>query len=96
MTDEPKMEQLPEAEETPWQMFDSRQIHSSRRMDDGTVQVRFKDKKTGGYSAEYHYTGIPEDLYEAFRTADSVGEFFSAHIKPNKDFAYRKQPPPEE
>jgi hypothetical protein len=79
-------------EETPWETVDSRQIHSIRREPNGTVGIRFKDRKTGGVQAEYHYDNVSEELYEKMRAADSIGRFFDQHIKKNpKDYPYRKQ-----
>ena len=89
MPEDRNLDPTPE-EDTPWEMFDSKNIHSARRTPDGTVSIRFKDKKTGQITGEYAYAGIPEELYEKMRVADSVGEFFHANIKLNPQFKVTK------
>lgn len=39
--------------------------------------------------AEYHYFGVPEDVWESFYDSTSLGRYFNSHIKGN--YAYRKQ-----
>lgn len=39
--------------------------------------------------AEYHYFGVPEDVWESFYDSASLGRYFNAHIKGN--YAYRKK-----
>lgn len=88
----PDAEKEPEpVEETPYELVDSSQIHSIRREPSGTVGIRFKDRKTGGFSSEYHYDNVSEETYEAMRSADSVGKFFGENIKNNpKAYPFRK------
>lgn len=76
-----------------WENTESSQIHSiGRDPETGTVGIRFKDRKTGGVQAEYHYDNVPEEMFEKLRVADSVGRFFEQNIKKNpKDYPYRKQ-----
>lgn len=86
----PEADKEPE-QEPEFENFESKNIHSARRLNDGTVQIRFKNRKTGGVQAEYHYDGISEDTFEAMRSADSVGEFFEQNIKSNpKAYPFRK------
>lgn len=39
--------------------------------------------------AEYHYFGVPEDVWESFYDSVSLGRYFNANIKGN--YAYKKQ-----
>lgn len=39
--------------------------------------------------AEYHYFGVPEDVWESFYDSASLGRYFNANIKGN--YAYQKQ-----
>lgn len=32
-------------------------------------------------SGEYHYHGVPRDVYEGFMTAPSVGSYFDMYVK---------------
>lgn len=40
-----------------------------------TLAVRFHN------GTEYHYFGVPQDVFEAMRSAPSVGRFFDQNIK---------------
>jgi hypothetical protein len=40
-----------------------------------TLGVRFLN------GTEYHYFGVPQDVFEAMRSAPSVGRFFDQNIK---------------
>lgn len=56
-----------------------------------TLAVRFRAKAGYAVGPLYHYGNVDAVLYEAFRTADSIGSFFYANIKPNADeFPYAK------
>jgi hypothetical protein len=44
-----------------------------------TLAVRFTAKV--GPGALYHYTNVPPGVFEALRTADSVGAYHAANIK---------------
>lgn len=46
-----------------------------------TLQIDFP-RKSGGVS-RYQYSGVSPELFEQFRTAESIGSFFYKHIKPN-------------
>lgn len=47
--------------------------------DAGELFVKFRD---GG---NYVYSVVPEDVYDAFLAADSMGAFLNREIKPNYD-----------
>jgi hypothetical protein len=40
-----------------------------------TLGVRFLN------GSEYHYFGVPRDVYDALRGASSVGTYFNANVK---------------
>ena len=79
---------------------ESSQIHSiGYDAASETLAIRFKDRKTGGPQALYHYSNFTPENWEAFRTAESFGSHFGKYIKPNKErFPYvciEKMPAPE-
>jgi hypothetical protein len=45
-----------------------------------TLQIDFP-RKSGGVS-RYQYSGVSPELFEAFKSAESIGSFFYKHIKP--------------
>lgn len=59
-----------------------------------TLAVQFHPRLQDEGASVYHYQNITEDMWEDFRKADSVGSFFSKHIRPNNDrFPYTKIEP---
>ena len=46
-----------------------------------TLAIQFKS----GKAPVYHYANVDAELFEQFRTADSIGSFFYKHIKPATD-----------
>ena len=58
---------------------ESSNVHAIAHMDN-VLHVKFKN---GGH---YAYTGVSLALFEKMRSADSVGKFLNAHIKPNYPF----------
>lgn len=59
--------------------------------DSRTLAIRFwkgrGDSKTIGDT--YHYPGVPQDIYDALKDADSVGKYFHRHIR--NEFQGEKQ-----
>jgi hypothetical protein len=45
-----------------------------------TLEIEFK------HGALYRYLNVPNDVFQAFRTADSKGTFFNARIKDSYAF----------
>jgi hypothetical protein len=41
----------------------------------GVLAVRFNS------GTEYHYYGVPRDVYEGFFSAPSVGQYFNVYVK---------------
>lgn len=57
--------------------------------DTKTLAVQFPGRgATPG--AVYHYSDVPQETFNAFKSAESIGKYFGAHIKGK--FAYEKQP----
>jgi hypothetical protein len=57
-----------------------------------TLVIQFRSKREaprgGAVNAPgsiYHYANVGADLFEKFRTAESVGSFFYKNIKPHAD-----------
>ncbi len=48
-----------------------------------TLGVRFLDGR------EYHYFGVPEDIFVGLQSASSVGSYFNQYVK-NAGYAYSK------
>jgi hypothetical protein len=46
-----------------------------------TLAIQFKS----GKAPVYHYANVGADLFEKFRSAESVGSFFYKEIKPHTD-----------
>jgi hypothetical protein len=46
-----------------------------------TLQVAFKDSKTGAISGIYDYAGVPATVHMDLMTADSQGKYLAAHVK---------------
>jgi KTSC domain len=42
-----------------------------------TLEVEFK-----GSGAVYQYAGVPQDIYDSFIKAESVGRYFQTYIRP--------------
>ncbi|MBN3744648.1 KTSC domain-containing protein [Burkholderia sp. Se-20373] len=62
---------------------ESSQIHSiGYDAESETLAVRFKDRRTGGPTSLYHYTGFTQANFDALKGADSIGSHFYKHIKP--------------
>jgi hypothetical protein len=40
-----------------------------------TLGVRYLD------GSEYHYFGVPEDVFEGLRSASSIGSYFNQYVK---------------
>ena len=40
-----------------------------------TLGVRYLD------GSEYHYFGVPEDIFEGLRSASSIGSYFNQYVK---------------
>jgi len=58
---------------------ESSQIHSiGYDKERQTFEVVYKN------GAKYHYYNVSEELWEKAQTAESVGKFCSAHIKPHE------------
>lgn len=72
----------------------SSQIHSiGYDPETQTLAIRF----TRGYGEKrgpgslYHYANVPQEAFDAFRNAESLGKHFGAHIKPHADkYPYTK------
>lgn len=47
----------------------------------GTINVRFRDRRTGGPSSLYEYPGQSQENFDSLVAADSVGRYFAAHLK---------------
>jgi hypothetical protein len=48
-----------------------------------TLGVRFLD------GSEYHYFGVPEDVFEGLRSASSVGSYLNQYVK-KAGYSYSK------
>lgn len=59
-----------------------------------TLAIRFKSKK--GVGSLYHYPNKTRDLFLQFRSAESLGVFFGANIKPFNDHIKIEEPKPDE
>lgn len=56
----------------------------------GTLALQFKSR--GGPGSVYHYRNVTQEMYDAFRTCDSLGRFFGEHFKTNAEkFPFEKQ-----
>lgn len=77
---------------------ESSQIHAlGHDPDTKTLAVQFKGKD--GPGSVYHYQNVDVELFDRFRNAESIGKFFGAEIKANKDaypFAKQEQAKREE
>ena len=73
-----------------WESIVSSQIAEVGFEEPETLGIRFKAK--GKWPAsEYHYDGVSDDLFQALRTAKSVGQYFEQNIKAHPDkYPYRK------
>lgn len=57
---------------------DSSQIHSiGYDKERQTFEIVYKNM------AKYHYYDVPEELWQQAQTAESIGKFCTAHIKPH-------------
>lgn len=76
----------------PMVAVESSQIHSlGHDAATSTLAVRFKNRATGEATSLYHYRNVSADLFEQFRTAESIGSFFGKRIKPYVvDFPYTR------
>jgi hypothetical protein len=65
-----------------------------------TLAVRFKNRRTLGPEALYHYSNVTQADFEALRDAESIGSHLYRHIKPFKErFPYvciEKAPEPDD
>lgn len=67
----------------PLQPVESSQIHSlGYDPATSTLAIRFKNRTTGEATSLYHYRNVSPELFEQFRTAESIGSFFIRNIKP--------------
>jgi len=57
-----------------------------------TLGVKFK----AGAGSTYHYTGVPPEVYEAMKKAESVGKFIGASIKGRYEYQRQAEPKPDE
>lgn len=48
-----------------------------------TLAVRFTD------GSEYHYSDVPEDVYQGLLAADSAGAYFNQYVK-DADFPFAR------
>jgi len=53
-----------------------------------TMEIRFKDRKTGLPGSLYEYYQVPAFVHTELMAAESVGNYFSQNIKTN--FQYKK------
>ena len=60
----------------PHSVKNSSQVESFRY--DPAARVLSVTFKTGG---EYHYDGVPQDVVDGFKKAESAGKFLSSNIK---------------
>ena len=61
---------------------ESSQIHAiSHDPESNTLAIRFK-RWNGEISSLYHYQNFTAEDFERFRSAESLGKHFGAHIKP--------------
>ena len=58
-----------------------------------TLAIAFKQKE--GTSLPYEYTPVSPEMYAEFQAAESMGKFFGARIKNNKDIKCTKMVPGE-
>lgn len=56
---------------------------SAARLEGNTLYVRFKN------GAVYSYSGVPKEVFKELCNTDSVGKYFSLHIKNN--YSFRKE-----
>ncbi len=47
----------------------------------GTLMIRFRDRKTGGPGNLYHYPDVPAHIHGQLMEADSHGKFFLSSIR---------------
>ena len=55
-----------------------------------TLALQFKAKD--GPGSLYHYAGVPADLYEELKGAESFGKFFGSHINVKDENGALKYP----
>lgn len=61
-----------------------------------TMRITFADRKDKagaviGKGSSYDYDNVEAETHQALMKAESVGSYFYAHIKPNRDkYPYRK------
>lgn len=69
----------------------SSQIHSiGHDAETQTLAVRFK-AKGGGLGSLYHYSGVSQEEFDAFKTAPSIGSHFYRVFKPDpKRYPYQR------
>lgn len=69
----------------------SSQIHSiGYEPTTKTMYVQFRDRKTQQPKGLYSYANVPEDLYQQFMNAPSIGSFHGSVFKYNSEFPYTK------
>lgn len=56
----------------------------------GTLALQFKAKS--GEGSVYHYAGVPADMYEELRAAESIGKFFGERINVKDENGALKYP----
>lgn len=74
------------------QKVESSQIHSiGHDAETNTLAIRFKSYSSGKPTGLYHYANFTAEDFDAFRSAESLGKHFGAHIKPyDKKYPYVK------
>lgn len=74
-----------------WKAVDSSQIAEvGHDPETETLGIRFKATKKNPIT-EYHYSFVSDDVFQALLTAESVGKYFTEHIKQRPDlYPYQK------
>ena len=49
-----------------------------------TLEIEFKG------SGVYQYKGVPKEIYEGFSKAESIGKYFYAKVKSNREYKFEK------
>jgi hypothetical protein len=63
-----------------------------------TLSVTFKDHRNPeSIGIEYHYSGVPQQVYDEFVAAESKGKFFEANVRKHEPpYPYKKIEPSQE
>ncbi len=70
----------------------SSQVKSiGHHLESNTLAIQFPDKKDGSTGNLYHYENVTAELFDQFKSAESIGSFFIKNIKSRADlYPYTK------